>query len=521
MSNTLKLECLDNSGNDLFLVDSNIGVSIKKTTNAIGLGTGGALTVDGGASFIGDVYCGRLNTDQFSMTNIVTGVSTLYSATFNAANNISTPTNVTGLSFDNSDIRNFVAQMTVSILRSSGGNLFETFNIEGMQNDSGWTLYTSSVGDTSGITFSITSTGQIRYTSTNITNWSSSTFRYLVTKISNTGTYESLQNSTIGAYSFDSILINNTTGAILGSENGSLYSLGGASFEKNIIIKSTNNATGIGSGGSLTVLGGTSISSNLLVGTGITTSNINFTGDLYKNGVLYTGSSQWTDFSGNVIAYTKGNVGINTTNPTTTLDVNGTIDATTYTGGSMSLSGAIRTTTNSEHQIISVTGGSYMYMNTVSTSNTSGFGRIGVWNSNVSGDGSQHLVLQPVGTSGNVGIGTSAPTYKLHVSGDIYATGDITALSDMRRKTDIVTIDEALDKVEQLRGVYFKSLVNERKNVGVIAQEIETVLPEVVLTDSEGYKSVAYGNMVGILIEAIKELSTEVKYLKRKLSENE
>jgi uncharacterized protein YjbI with pentapeptide repeats len=251
---------------------------------------------------------------------------------------------------------------------------------------------------------------------------------------------------------------------------------------------------------------------------------INFGGD-FAGGVDIGGTS--VSHSGTIgsTAYTGGNMQLSgsitassaqLTNIVVTNITGSNIGATTYTGGSLNLSGTIRTTTNSEHQFISVTGGSYMYMNTVSTSNTSGFGRIGVWNSNVSGDGSQHLVLQPVGTSGNVGIGTTAPTYKLHVNGNIYATGDITALSDMRRKTDIVTIDEALNKVEQLRGVYFKSLVNERKNVGVIAQEIEEVLPEVVLTDSEGYKSVAYGNIAGILIEAIKELSEKVKILEQK-----
>jgi hypothetical protein len=92
------------------------------------------------------------------------------------------------------------------------------------------------------------------------------------------------------------------------------------------------------------------------------------------------------------------------------------------------------------------------------------------------------------------------------VTGTITAGGDITAFSDERLKTDVKTIDDALDKVMNMRGVsYTKSA---EKGVGVIAQEIEKVLPEVV-TDGE-YKSVAYGNMVGVLIEAIKELKSEL-----------
>ena len=91
------------------------------------------------------------------------------------------------------------------------------------------------------------------------------------------------------------------------------------------------------------------------------------------------------------------------------------------------------------------------------------------------------------------------------------AGGDITAFSDMRIKHDIQTIEGALAKVSDMRGVYFKRN-NGEAGTGVIAQEIENILPEVV-KDGE-YKSVAYGNMVGILIEAIKELKAEVEKLK-------
>ena len=99
----------------------------------------------------------------------------------------------------------------------------------------------------------------------------------------------------------------------------------------------------------------------------------------------------------------------------------------------------------------------------------------------------------------------------LTVSGAIVASGDITAFSDMRIKHDIETIEGALAKVSDMRGVYFKRN-NGEAGTGVIAQEIENILPEVV-KDGE-YKSVAYGNMVGILIEAIKELKAEVEKLK-------
>lgn len=95
-------------------------------------------------------------------------------------------------------------------------------------------------------------------------------------------------------------------------------------------------------------------------------------------------------------------------------------------------------------------------------------------------------------------------------SGAITSTGDITSSSDIRLKTNISTIDNALTKVNNLRGVYFD--MNGKTHLGVIAQEIEQILPEVVNSDNE-YKSVAYGNIVGVLIEAIKELSAKVEKL--------
>jgi hypothetical protein len=96
-------------------------------------------------------------------------------------------------------------------------------------------------------------------------------------------------------------------------------------------------------------------------------------------------------------------------------------------------------------------------------------------------------------------------------TGTITASGDITAFSDERLKSDIETIDNALDKVMNMRGVSY--IKQAEKGIGVIAQEVEKVLPEVV-TDGE-YKSVAYGNIVGVLIEAIKEQQKQIDELKK------
>ena len=108
-------------------------------------------------------------------------------------------------------------------------------------------------------------------------------------------------------------------------------------------------------------------------------------------------------------------------------------------------------------------------------------------------------------------------------AGHFTATGNVTAYSDERLKDNIVVIDGALEKVSQLRGVTFDRTDVEEplRQTGVIAQEVEKVLPEAVITaeDEMQTKSVAYGNMVGLLIEAIKELKTEVDDLKQQLND--
>ena len=98
----------------------------------------------------------------------------------------------------------------------------------------------------------------------------------------------------------------------------------------------------------------------------------------------------------------------------------------------------------------------------------------------------------------------------------IYATDNIVAYSDARSKTNIETIPNALDKVDAIRGVTYNKIENPDgyRYMGVIAQELQDVIPEVVIEDEDGKLSVAYGNIVGVLIEAVKELRAEIKELK-------
>ena len=107
-------------------------------------------------------------------------------------------------------------------------------------------------------------------------------------------------------------------------------------------------------------------------------------------------------------------------------------------------------------------------------------------------------------------------TAGIDVSGRIVADSDITAYSDERLKKDIVTIEGALDKTKALRGVEFTRIADDSRSIGVVAQELEAILPELVLTDDEGMKSVNYAQITGLLIEAVKELSAKVDKLENK-----
>ena len=120
-------------------------------------------------------------------------------------------------------------------------------------------------------------------------------------------------------------------------------------------------------------------------------------------------------------------------------------------------------------------------------------------------------------SAGNVSIGNTNDTYKLDVSGTIRATGDVIAYSDARVKENVETIPNAIEKVKAMRGVGYNKIGEQRRSTGVIAQEILEVLPEVVHQDENGMYSVAYGNIVGVLIEAIKDQQKQIDELKAKL----
>lgn len=208
-----------------------------------------------------------------------------------------------------------------------------------------------------------------------------------------------------------------------------------------------------------------------------------------------------------MVVKADGKVGIGTTSPGFILDVTDRIRVRQGPNGQAGL-WLFQTTANKDQAFVGMTG-----------SDT----QVGLWGNTGAGWG---LVMDT--TSGNVAIGlgaTSTGAGKLDVGGPVHASAFPTS-SDARFKTNVTPIVDALDKVDRIRGVAFDwnklydSLGRStgRRELGVIAQEVEKVCPELVSTWHEkGYRAVDYGRLTAVLVEAIKELKAKNENLERRV----
>ena len=126
----------------------------------------------------------------------------------------------------------------------------------------------------------------------------------------------------------------------------------------------------------------------------------------------------------------------------------------------------------------------------------------------------------PQGPNGNTGATGLDTNGNLSINGSITATGDITAFSDRRLKSEIERIQGGLEKVSKINGYTY--IQNNKRSTGCVAQEVMEVLPEAVLevyngTAEETLYTLAYGNLAGLFVEAIKELKGELDALKKKV----
>ncbi len=243
------------------------------------------------------------------------------------------------------------------------------------------------------------------------------------------------------------------------------------------------------------------------------------------------------------IQNSSGNVGIGTTSPGAKLDVNGQIIGgfgAQTTSGTLDWNDASNARSGNGYTLLegdaSNGPGPHTYFHPFSfeyySKNGSGnltqfaipYGATSHMNSGLymrgrySGTWSNWMRIISENNDGNVGIGTTNPgSYKLYVNGTAYSTGGWQS-SDIRWKKDIHQIQNALDIVEHLEPVRFSWRQDEYpdiqfpqgKQIGFIAQQVEPYLPEVVYTNNDGYKAIAYQNITALNTQAIKELSANL-----------
>ena len=135
------------------------------------------------------------------------------------------------------------------------------------------------------------------------------------------------------------------------------------------------------------------------------------------------------------------------------------------------------------------------------------------------GDNTDKRIAFVSSTSGNTSIQNDAGLVYNPSTNLLTCSGDVLSNSDAKLKENVTTIENGLEKVKNLRGVEFDYKANGTHSLGVIAQEVEAVLPELVAEDSQGTKSVAYQKLTAVLIEAVKEQQKQIEELKAKVDE--
>lgn len=203
------------------------GIAVGSTTDSESSTSGGALTVAGGAAIAKSLSVG-------SHINL-SGINTQFSGSFEGANNVTSPADITGLIFPSSMIRSFNVMLSISIARSAGGNYFAQYSIDGVQNDNGWIIEETYIGDNTGLDFSINNDGQIQYMSPNHINWASTIIRFTASAVSLAGTWTP-PVITSGNFGIPGVLTVVGTDNSTNTSTGAIIVSGGIGITKNISI---------------------------------------------------------------------------------------------------------------------------------------------------------------------------------------------------------------------------------------------------------------------------------------------
>jgi hypothetical protein len=297
-----------------------------------------------------------------------------------------------------------------------------------------------------------------------------------------------------------------------------LLGLGGETLISGITVQ--EQGVNVGTGGSITTIN--FIGDSITATTGAGSSEVN---------VTVTAGSLW--LSNDTGIHTTARVGIGTTTATPAMlnlhadSSNNDLIVFSAAGAASTERITLASSTNdngtisfegSEGSLFSVTNnlssGSIFSVNDIS----------GIPSIDVDADGTIQLAPLASGSGGKVGIGTTNPSTRLHVEGNVKVTGVVTATdfdstSDIRLKTNIKLINDPLAKVVQIEGVSFNWKQDNRPALGVIADQIEKVIPELVHGDDP--KTVNYNGLVGLLIEVVKDQQTQIDDLNKRLSKLE
>ena len=296
-------------------------------------------------------------------------------------------------------------------------------------------------------------------------------------------------------------------------------------------LKDFNN--NVGAAGSILISTGAGVSWTSITGAGgASVSIVDDTATATPKYLLFTSATSGSVTSENVsstkLSYiaSSGSLGIGTTSPTDNLDVNGTIRLRSTLkdfNNNVGAAGSVLISTGAGVSWTSITGAGGASI-TIADDTTTNASRYLLFTSATSGSvttenvSSTKLVYNP--SSGNLGIGSAIPTAKLDVLGDVRVSGIVTAgdfnsTSDRKLKTNIQPIINPIEKVLQISGVSFNWKETGKATLGVIAQEIELVLPELV-SDTDP-KTVNYNGLIGLLIECVKDQQKQIDELKGKL----
>ena len=299
--------------------------------------------------------------------------------------------------------------------------------------------------------------------------------------------------------------------------SGNVQSAGTLDISNNLTIN--NNKFIIDTSGNIKSAGNFDISGNFSLNTNSIL--IDNSGNIMANGKLsgiqnlsINNNNFYIDSSGNAIA--KGNFDLSQN-----MSVGTNIFKTNINNNYIGLNTYIDLSNNIHKNIIDISGN-------IGTS-TGFFGDISnsiIMSHRDYANDTQYLIKQS--SSGEISINSKSltetidicfdnvPQCKFNNDGDMTINGTIYTYSDIRIKENIKVIEDALEKVKGLQGIKY-NLINEdetknKKHIGLLAQDVEKVIPEAIETDGD-IKTVAYGNLVGLLIQAIKELDNKYKYM--------